>query len=84
MGGITEFAAFSAAGDTVSGGTSVGESFYIGATAQSKGTNDVALFRKFPLVYSELNSVQDTLVLVAAGVGGTSAAVGNMSFQELY
>jgi hypothetical protein len=83
-GAITEQAVFSTANDTIAGGTLVGESFYVTASATNKGTTDVTLFRKFPLVYSELNSIQDTLVLEAAGIGGTSAAVGAISFQELY
>jgi hypothetical protein len=37
-----------------------------------------------PLVYTELGSVQDVLVLAAAGVGGGANAVGSMTFQEQF
>lgn len=82
---LAEYATFSAgAADTITGGTAIGDSFYVAASATIKGGGDAKLFRKLPLVYTELGSVQDTIVLVGAGVGATSAALGEISYQELY
>lgn len=50
----------------------------------ARGSSDVDLFRRFPLVYTELNSVQDTIVLAGVGVGGTTTALGAMTFKELF
>jgi hypothetical protein len=83
-GNIAEFAVFNQANDTVAGGLVVGDSFYVPASASIKGASETNVFKRLPLVYTELGSVQDTLVLVGAGVGATSAALGEMSFKELF
>lgn len=82
-GSITEVARFVAAGDTVAGGTII-DSFDVGASNQAKGGGDSYLLRRLPLVYTELGSVQDTVVLVGAGLGGNTTAFASMSFQEVF
>ena len=82
-GALAEFATFSAAGDTVAGGTVI-DSFNVAAAATVKGSADADIFRRFPLVYTELGSVQDTVVLVGQSIGGASNAYGSLTFQEVY
>lgn len=80
---LTESAAFTAAGDTVAGGEFI-DSLYVPATAQSKSGVDREILRGLPLVYTELNSTQDVLVIEAAGVGAVSTVLASMSFLELF
>lgn len=82
-GGIAETAAFTNAADTVSGG-SVIDSYYVAASSTVKGSGNAEIFFQVPMVYSELDGRQDTVVVTAAGLGGTSSAYGNIVWQELY
>ena len=66
----------------LSGGV-VLDSGYTSGTAKNTQTAD--LVRKQALVYSGLNSIQDTLVLAAQTIGGgTNTLYASMTWQELY
>jgi hypothetical protein len=82
-GAISESAAFTNAADTVATGTLV-DSFHLAATATSKGVSSQDFYMRLPLVYTQLNSVQDVLVISAAGLGGTSTAYAAMTWSESY
>lgn len=82
-GSISEYATFSAAGDTVSGGTVIA-SFYVPTSASTRGTASADLFRRFPLVYTELGSVQDTVVLVGQASSSASNTSGVIAVQEVW
>jgi len=82
-GALGELATFTQAGDTVSGGTVI-DSFYVGASAQNKGGGDADLYRRLPLVYTEMGSVQDTIVLAGRSIGGATDCYGAVTFQEVY
>lgn len=82
-GGLAETAAFTNAADTVSGG-SVIDSYYVSSSATVNGTGGAEVFFQIPMVFTELTSVQDTVVVAAAGLGGTSSAYGNIVWQEIY
>jgi hypothetical protein len=82
-GAISESAAFTNASDTIDTGTLI-DSFFVNATATAKGTGAQDLYMKVPLVYTQLGSVQDTLVISAAGLGGTSSAHASIVWAESY
>lgn len=83
-GDLSEYARFSAgASDTFAGGQTI-DSFYVSASAQNKGNSPGGIYRKLPLVFTDLNSVQDTLVICAAGCGANSAVFSSMVWQEYY
>jgi hypothetical protein len=82
-GSISESAAFTNAADTVGGGMLL-DSFYVNATASSKGAADQNLFTALPLVYTQLGSVQDVLSVSAAGLGGASTAYASIVWSERY
>jgi hypothetical protein len=81
--GIADTAAFTNAADTVGGGTVI-DSYYIAASSTVKGSGGAEIFFQLPIVYSELDSRQDTVVVTAAGLGGNSSAYANLVWQELY
>lgn len=83
LGSITEYARFTNAADTIGGGT-VLDSFYVAASASAKSAATREVFRRLPLVYTELGSVQDTLVVAGAGVGGTSNVLASVTLTEVY
>jgi hypothetical protein len=82
-GALTESYAFVNAADTIDGGTLL-DTFFVNATASAKGTGAQDLFMRLPLVYTQMGSIQDTLVVSAAGLGGTSSAHASLVWQEAY
>jgi hypothetical protein len=82
-GDISEATSFAgAANDSVTGGTVVA-AFYVGATTQAKSGDFAGLGQALKLVYTELNSVQDTLVVTAQGNGATTCAAA-ITYVEKY
>jgi hypothetical protein len=61
-GNLAQYAAFTDVDDTVAGGT-LRDNFFVTATAQNKGVGSETFHQRIPLVYTLLNSVQDTLVV---------------------
>lgn len=82
-GSLSEFATFTAAGDTVSGGTVV-SSFYVAASASQRGQGAAELFRRLPLVVGELAGTQDVIVLAAQSLGTASNTLGAITVQEVF
>jgi hypothetical protein len=81
--GISETAAFTNAADTVAGGSII-DSYYVASSSTVKGSGNAEVFFQVPIVYSELDGRQDTIVVAAAGLGGTAAGYGNLVWQELF
>ena len=50
----------------------------------TKNVDNANIFSRIQLLYTQLGSVQDTLVISAAGLGGTSTAYAAMVWQESY
>ena len=80
-GNLAQYAAFTDVDDTVAGGT-LRDNFFVTASAQNKGIGNETFHQRIPLVYTLLNSVQDTLVVTAAGIGATPTAFAAMTWTE--
>ena len=70
------------AASAISGGTVI-DSGYIPASVQSRGGANVAIYRDFPLVYTDLGNVQDTLSIVCTATGSAANTYAAITWQEL-
>lgn len=74
---------YDVASTTVSGGTIL-DAGYLAASASVRDNVANNLFLKFPLVYSGLGSVQDTLTIAVRSVTGTGSAYAALTWDEEY
>jgi hypothetical protein len=84
VGSLGEYAAVftDGASDTIAGGTNILTWFTASGRAASVGGGS-DIIRRLPLVYTELGSVQDTVVVVAAGLGLAASCYASMLWMEL-
>lgn len=76
-------AEFDVAASGISGGTIIASGFAPNA-AKASAASGASFYRDFPLVYSSLLNVQDTLSLVCTGIGGATTTLGAMTWQEQF
>jgi hypothetical protein len=65
-------------------GGSIIASGHVNATNQSRSQIIGTIQLAFPMVYTALGSVQDVIMIVAAGIGGASNSLGRISWTESY
>lgn len=79
----TSIADYDLSATSMSGGT-VLDAGFLGAAAATRGVGSAELFVVNPLVYSGLNSVQDTVTLAVRTLTGTGTANGAITWAEEY
>lgn len=80
---ISETAVFTQSTDTVAGGY-VADSYFVPSSTGTKGAGGADIFFQVPMVYSELDGRQDTVVITAAGLGNNTNLYADLVWQELF
>lgn len=76
-------AEFDVAATAISGGNVIATGYCVqSGNATDRGNVTRSLFRDYPMVYTGLGNIQDTLTLVATSMSGTATVGGAFTWQE--